>query len=151
MNGSALTARVKSSSLGTKMNRFLEMFSWPNLNQMPDTALYRDGLVYLALILFVAPLLLSVYLKLKAKGRPSAYRGFDRIWFWGLLILGFAGLFEWFSVSQKLPFFGTKLAILIWAVLVLGFGAFLAIYFRTQTVKELVRHHEKKRKERYLR
>jgi hypothetical protein len=130
------------------MNSLGRFFTWSHLLATPDSVIYRDWLLYFVLALLVVPMAAAIILKMKK--RSEVYRRFDKLWFWGSVIFGLAGLFEWFAVDQALPTFGNRLAFVIWAFSVLSYVVFLVINFRTVTAREVVRFHEKKRKDKYL-
>lgn len=130
------------------MNKLNNFFTINHLTENSQTILYEKGLLYFSIALVSLTILTMVSLKLKK--RPEVYRKFDQLWGWGLVIFGLAGLFEWFSVDQSLPTFGTRLAVYIWFSALLAFAVFAFLYYKSKTTNELAKFHEKKRKEKYL-
>lgn len=131
------------------MNSLQRYFNWQHLSATPDSAVYREWLFYFTIALILLPVIVAIVLRIRK--RSIAYRRFDRLALWGYFGLGLAGLFFWFAVDQSLPTFGTRLAVLLWALSLIIYAVFLVIYFRKVTRKDIITFHEKKRKEKYLR
>lgn len=130
------------------MSNISKIFTWAHLIGNPESPLYGSGLLYISLVLVLLPVIIFIYLRFR--GRPESYRKFDQLWTWGFFSIGLLGLFEWFSVDQALPTFGTRLAVYLWTLFLIGLSVYVIFYFYTKTVKEIAAFHEKKRKEKYL-
>jgi hypothetical protein len=77
-------------------------------------------------------------------------RGFDSVWFWGYLSIGLVGLFIWFSRTQALPLFSTRLISYLWVLSTIIFTIGLVVYFKKEIPKQIVKYTEQKRKAKYL-
>jgi hypothetical protein len=120
------------------------------LNPVTET---RFDLIYLTLsiTLIIAPVILRILIKFKFKNRPKkVYQFFDKLWFWTSLSLGFIGLFIWFSRTQSLPIFGTRLASYIFLIAIPISAGLIFWYFKAKIPQKLVTHYEKSRKKKYL-
>lgn len=131
------------------MSRFLGIFNPEYLLAVPTLSKYEAYYLYLSIFILVVSLSLKLFFKIKK--RSEAFRDFDRFWFWGYLAIGLSGLFIWFSRSQQLPTFGTRLISYLWLGVVLVYALFLLFYYLKFVTKAIESYHEKKRKERYLR
>jgi Ca2+/Na+ antiporter len=131
------------------MSNFITgLFTWKHLSEAPTSPLYTEYFLYLIIFLFAVTIVVRIFFKIR--GRSVAYRSFDRQWFWGLATFSALGLFVWFSVTQLLPTFGTRLAVYIWALSLLIYKVYLCLYYLKVTIKDVAKFNEKKRKEKYL-
>lgn len=127
---------------------FGKIFDWERLIAIPTSALYEKYFLYIVLAILVGPILLKILLNIKK--RSKAYAKFDRLWFWAYLSLGAVGLFIWFSITQGLPIFGSRLVTYIWLFSLVALKIYLFIYYRLVTLKDVKKYHEKRRKDKYL-
>lgn len=110
---------------------------------------YEKYYLYVSLTVLVSVILFRIYISIK-KNRPDAYRFFDKLWFWSYLSLGLFGVFIWFSRSQLLPLFSTRLVSYAWILSNLGLLGYLVYYFLKIIPGKLTTFYEKKRKSKYL-
>jgi amino acid transporter len=131
------------------MNSFLtKFFNWDYLSEIPVGALYETYFLYLVILTAAIPIAIKIFFKIQK--RSKAYQKFDRQWLWGYISLALVGLFIWFSITQQLPTFGSRLMVYIWIFALILFKIYLLIYYRRVVVGEVKNYHEKKRKEKYL-
>jgi hypothetical protein len=128
---------------------FKYYFSWDFLYSPVSGSSYEK--IYLFLSVFIITLVICYRLFLFIRGnRPLVYKKFDSIWFWGYLALGLSGLFIWFSRTQALPFFSTRLVSYLWILLLLVFSAWVIFYLKKEIPQKIVKYTEQKRKAKYL-
>ncbi|MDD3481110.1 MAG: hypothetical protein PHW75_02720 [Patescibacteria group bacterium] len=127
------------------MNTYL---SSDYLFEIASGTTYQEYYLYVAFALIALPIILKVYFTIRNERAP--YKSFDRLWFWGYLMIGVLGLFIWFSRDQGLPLFGTRLASYAWLSTIFIYLGYLLYYYKKKVTKDVVRHYEKSRKEKYL-
>lgn len=130
------------------MNRIKDIFNPDYFLAVPTESRYEIYFLYLSIAILVAVIGAKIYLRLNK--RPKAYLELDRRWFWGYLIISLLGMFVWFSRSQELPTFGTRLATYVWFNTIWIYTLYLYFYYKRTFIKDLASYHEKKRKEKYL-
>jgi len=99
------------------------------------------------LISFAGIFRLFIFIK---GNRPKAYKTFDSFTFWGLLSLGIFGLFIYFSRTQELPIFSTRLISYLWIIGLVGYVGGLVYYLKKKLPSKVEKYYESKRKAKYL-
>lgn len=117
------------------------------LRVAPETK-YEPYFLYSAITVMI--LAIGIKLFFKFRGRSKAYVSFDRLWFWGYIVLSVVGLFVWFSRNQGLPIFGTRLASYLWLKSLFIYGVVLYFYYIKKARKDVLAHFNKERKAKYL-
>jgi len=130
------------------MNRMTSFFNSEYLLVVPSSSKYEIFFLGLALTILLVVITARTFFFFKK--RSEAYLDFDKRWFWGYLIIAFWGLFVWFSRDQELPTFGTRLASYSWLAIIFFYLAYLVFYYKKEVKKSIRSHHDKERKEKYL-
>jgi hypothetical protein len=132
------------------MNNFLNTYIKSSyLYETAAGGKYEAFYLYLSVFLLVVILAVRIYLFLK-KGRAGAYKRFDQLWFWGYFSLGLAGLFIWFSRTQLLPMFSTRIVSYLWLLGILVLKGYLIFYYFRILPARVTKYYEKARKTKYL-
>jgi hypothetical protein len=124
-------------------------FSWDFLYSPVSGSSYEKLYLFLSVFIIALTICYRIYLLIKGD-RPAVLKRFDTIWFWGYLTLGLVGLFIWFSRTQALPLFSTRLISYLWVLAIIFFTIGLAVYFKKEIPKQIVKYTEQKRKAKYL-
>lgn len=105
--------------------------------------------LYFPMILIVASLVYRLYILIKGK-RPVVYKTFDSYLFWGGFSFGLVGLFLYFSRTQELPTFSTRLASYFWLILLIVYIVFLIYSYKRKIPAKISKYYEAQRKAKYL-
>ena len=105
-------------------------------------------LIFACLIIFGA-IGYRIFLRFKGS-RPKAFKSFDKLWFWGAILFGLFGLFIYFSRTQGLPVFSTRMISYLWVLSVLAYSTFLIFNYRISIPEKLHNYYEGKRKSKYI-
>jgi hypothetical protein len=130
------------------MNKLRTFLNPDYVFAVPQDSTYEVYFLYISILVILVVLFLKIFFRFKK--RSSVYSGFDRLWFWGYFILGLTGVFLWFSRNQQLPTFGTRFATYLWLNSLWIYALFIFYYYKKYVTKAVISHHEKKRKEKYL-
>lgn len=132
------------------------MKSWFNLYLTQEFLLgvAVDGkyeVMYLILPLMILFVIFGfrVYIFFK-KNRPTYFREFDSWFFWGTLLFSLIGLFIYFSRTQELPTFSSRLFSYFWIFCIFIYYGFLVVYWLIKIPKLKKRYYEAKRKSKYF-
>lgn len=108
-------------------------------------------LVYLLISLGMIVVVIVARIALaRGKETPKVLKGFYKLWTWGYILIGITGLFVWFSRTQALPVFSTRIISYIWILILVAFSGYVLWYGRTQLERGLTKYHEQQRKAKYL-
>lgn len=105
--------------------------------------------LYVSAAIVSLAILFRLFIYVKG-GRAKAYYRFDRLWFYGYSLFGLFGLFIWFSRTQALSIFSTRIVSYLWLISLLGYTIYLIYYLVRIMPEKLVKYYEKKRKKKYL-
>lgn len=131
------------------MNRTNTYFSSQYLLSVATGSKFEFLYLSVSIFMIVLVVLAKLAIVFKKK-RIKAYKSFDNIWFWGYFTQGLAGLFIWFSRTESLAFFSSRLVSYFWIILNFVLAGYLIYYYKNILPQKIEKHFEKSRKEKYL-
>ena len=130
-------------------NWFRVYFSSDYLWTPTSGAKFEKYYLIVSLVILALAIFYRIYIFVRGN-RPTVLKSFDRYLFWGYLSFGITGLFIWFSRSQTLPMFSTRLISYLWIASGIAYTIFLAFYWHKKVPQKLSKFYENKRKSKYL-